>query len=62
MVDEVVSLSKQEICQQNFNETLALHQHNFNTELNTQVKDMLPDKIFSKIGNRYFSNLIEDNP
>ena len=51
MFDDVVSLINQEISQQKFNEKLALHQHKFNTELNTKVKNMLPNKTLPKIGN-----------
>ena len=51
MVDEVVSLASKEISQQTFNEKLALHQLKFNNELNTKVKDMLPNKILPKTGN-----------
>ena len=51
MFDDVVSLINQEISQQKFNEKLALHQHKFNIELNTKVKNMLPNKNLPKIGN-----------
>ena len=51
MVDEVVSLASKEISQQTFNEKLALDQLKFNNELNTKVKDMLPNKILPKTGN-----------
>ena len=51
MFDEVVSLLNQEISHQKFNEKFALHQFKFNTELNTKVKDMLPNKNLPKIGN-----------
>ena len=61
MVDEVMSISKQEISQQKFNEKLALNQNKYHTWLNTKVKDMLPDKNFSKVGNGYLINRIEDN-
>ena len=61
MLDELMSLINQEITQQQFNEKLALHRHRFNTELNTKVRDMLPDRNLPNIGNGYLSNLIEDD-
>ena len=60
MFDDVMSLKDQEISQQQFNEKLAVHQHKFNTELNTKVKDMLPDRNLPRIGNGYLIYLIED--
>ena len=51
MVDEVVSLASKEINQETFNEKMALHQLKFINELNTKVKDMLPNQILSNIGN-----------
>ena len=55
MVDEVLALKDNEISQQTFNEKLVLHKHKFNTELNTKIKEMLPKKDVSNIGNGYKS-------
>ena len=61
MLDELMSLINQEITQQQFNEKLALHRHRFNTELNTKVRDMLPDRNLPNIGYGYLFDLIEDD-
>ena len=53
MLDEVLDLSHGTISQDKFNEKLAIHKHRFNCELDTQVKDVLPDKNLPKIGKGY---------
>lgn len=53
MFDEVLAVRDGTISQDIFNEKLAIYKHRFNCELNTKVKDMLPDKNLPKIGNGY---------
>ena len=53
MFDEVLALSHGTINQEFFDEKLAIKKHRFERELDTQVKDMLPDKTLPKIGNGY---------
>ena len=51
MHDELMELKDDEISEEAFNQALALNKHKFNTELNTRIKDMLPNKKLPKIGN-----------
>ena len=51
MHDELMELKDDEISKESFNQALALQKHKFHTELNTRIKDMLPDKKLPKIGN-----------
>ena len=53
MFDEVLDLSHGTLSQEKFNEKLVISKHRFNCLLDTQVKDMLPDKNLPKIGNGY---------
>ena len=53
MLTDVMALKDNEISKQTFAEKLALNKHKFNTELETKVKDMLPNKKLPKIGKGY---------
>lgn len=53
MFDEVLALCQGTLSQEEFNEKLVIRQHRFNCVLESQVKDMLPDKNLPKIGNGF---------
>ena len=58
MFDEVLALCQGTLSQEEFNEKLVIRKHRFNCVLESQVKDMLPDKNLPKIGNGFQSVLV----